>query len=74
MGIKLNFKMPVSHLKCDIYLFLCLQSTRLWQDEIDQEAQFDPSAQWGWPLSETFFREDFLAAKSLAINYIKDRN
>ena len=21
------------------------------------------SAQWGWPLSETFFREDFLAAK-----------
>ena len=21
------------------------------------------SAQWGWPLSETFFREDFLAAQ-----------
>ena len=25
----------------DIYLFLYLESTRLWQDETDQEAQSD---------------------------------
>ena len=33
--------MPVSHLKYDIYLFLCLESTRLMQDETltDQKAQ-----------------------------------
>ena len=36
---ELQNKMPVSHLKYDIYLFLCLESTRLWQDETDQEAQ-----------------------------------
>ena len=38
---ELHFKMPVSQLKYDIYLFLCLQSTILWPDEIDQEAQSD---------------------------------
>ena len=40
---ELHNKMPVGQLKHDIYLFLCLESTRLWQDETDQEAQSERS-------------------------------